>query len=775
MAMYQHYINSVERYRWVIIIAAICLIAVASQGLSRIAVLSDYKAFMDEQDPRMLELQEVEAAFTANHNLVIAIAPDNKNIFSQESIKLIQWVTQEAWQFPYAFRVDSISNYQHTTVNGDDLLVGDLFPIDEAVTPESLENGLQIALNEPSIVGNLIGKQQHVAVVSITFEIPAAISAAKVNEEVINAANQLIAELRDKYSNVSFYLTGVIAVDHSMGMYMAQDSATLIPGMMGLMAIILLIMTRSISGIVSASMVVVFTGVGTMGLLGWSGWAIDPGSAISPIVIMTLAVADSIHIIEGVQSAMWRGIEKTQAVQQSLKENFMPVFITSLTTVMGVATFVFAELQSIRRLGITVALGVSIAFLLSITLLPALLSVLPMKVAVKRSNHTLFESIGEFSIRFYRWILVLALIASVALISQAGKNRFNDSPAGMLALSTPERKAIDFYEDNVSGIIKLDVGIFTDHSGHIYDPLLLAKLDQFANWLRAQPSVAHVSTITDTFKRLNQNMHNDDSSWYKLPGEKSLAAQYMLLYEMSLPYGLDLNNQLDIDKSATRMTVVLGRSDSQQIMETKWEIEKWFKNNADDLRVIVTGTTPMLAELSYVQMIPSMMKGGIIAVIMVSSVLLFVLRRIGLGLVAMIANLIPVATGYGLWYLLNGQVNFAVASVAGVCLGVVVDFAVHFLSKYQMQRKLGATTENAIRYAFMKTGRPLWTTMVVLVAGFWLLMLSPITMSFGMGSLTGIIIMLALAFDFLVLPALLLLFDKKPIQIELASKASASK
>jgi len=543
--------------------------------------------------------------------------------------------------------------------------------------------------------------------------------------------------------------------------------------MMALMAVVLLIMTRSIAGVVSASIVVVFTGVGTMGLLGWSGWAIDPGSVISPIVIMTLAVADSIHVIEGMQSAMRHGLEKTKAIQQSLKENFAPIFITSLTTVMGVATFVFAELQSIRRLGVTVALGVSIAFLLSITLLPALLSVFPMKVVARKSSNTIFSRIGEFSIRFYRWTIVCALIVSVALISQAGKNSFNDSPAGMLANSTPERKAIDFYEDNVSGIIKLDIGIFTDQSGYIYDPLLLSKLDEFSKWLRQQPSVAHLSTITDTFKRLNKNMHGDEASWYKLPEEKSLAAQYMLLYEMSLPYGLDLNNQLDIDKSATRMTVVLGRSNSQQIMETKWAIEKWFADNAADLRVIVTGTTPMLAELSYVEMIPSMMKGGIIAVIMVSSVLLFVLRRVGLGVVAMISNLIPVATGYGLWYLLNGQVNFAVASVAGVCLGVVVDFAVHFLSKYQWQRKRGFNAEDAIRYAFMKTGRPLWTTMVVLVAGFWLLMLSPIAMSFGMGSLTGIIIILALAFDFLVLPALLLLFDKKPIQLDSDITASA--
>ena len=231
---------------------------------------------------------------------------------------------------------------------------------------------------------------------------------------------------------------------------------------------------------------------------------------------------------------------------------------------------------------------------------------------------------------------------------------------------------------------------------------------------------------------------------------------------MSLPYGLDLNNQLNLDKSAMRMTVILKGGDSQLVVETKWAIEEWFANNTEGLEVDITGTTPLLAELSYVHMIPSMMKGGMIAILMVSLVLFVSLRRFKLGFIGMLANMIPVAVGYGVWYLLDGQVNFVIASVAGVCLGVVVDFAVHFLSKYQQKRNAGGDTESAILYAFSKTGRPLFTTMVVLVSGFGLLMLSPITMNFSMGCLTGIVIMLALAFDFLMLPALLMMLDKQP-------------
>ena len=760
MNRHEKFLLSILRFRWLVIILSLVFVIIAAKGLERIVIVTDYKSFIDADYPPLLQLEEIEAIFSENNNLLIAVAPGDGVVFKPETIALIQQMTDRLWLLPHATRVDSITNYQHTDVEGDELIVGDLLLDDEPITALLLERARRVAQNEPTLKHNLISERFDVAVISIIFDVPDDIGANEANEQIILAVNELIDNYRADHADTVFHLTGMLTVDYALGKYGKQDTATLIPGMLALMAVVLLVMTRSLSGIVSAAAVVIFTGIGTMGLLGWTGWIIDPGSAISPIVIMTLAVADSIHVIEGMQHAMRQGMAKQQAIRQSLKDNFLPVFLTSLTTVMGVITFTFAELPSLRRLGLTVAVGVTIAFFLSVTLLPAMLSVLPMKVKPKRAGSTIFNRIAEVSIHHYRIIIVAAVTISVLLISLIPLNKFNDSPSAMVATYTVERKAVDFFEDNVSGIIKVDVVIFSDIPGGVNDPEYLVTVDKFVDWLRDRSSVDHVTTLTDTFKRLNQNMHDNDPAWYRLPEQQDLAAQYLLLYEMSLPYGLDLNNQLNIDKSAIRLTLILGRSDSQQIVETRWAIEEWFAANAADLRVAVTGTTPMIAELSYVQMIPSMMKGGVIAILMVSLVLFVALRSLKLGFMGMLANILPVSMGYGIWYLIDGQVNFVVASVAGVCLGVVVDFAVHFLTKYQLARNAGSASEDAIRFAFAKTGRPLWTTMVVLVMGFWLLMLSPITMNFSMGYLTGIVILLALIFDFFVLPALLMAFDR---------------
>jgi predicted RND superfamily exporter protein len=762
------FIATVLRLRWLLILLSLLCVVLAGFGMQRIVVLSDYKSFIDPQFPGMIELEEVEALFTENNRLLIAVAPDDGMVFKADTIQLIQHITEQAWLAPFLSRVDSITNYQHTEVEGDELIVGSLFADGEPISQPVLDFAQAITQRDPEIKHTLISSQLHVAVLNLTFEFPDSVTGSAATQQSVQHIYQLIEASKLAYPGHRIYVTGPLTVDYALGKYGNEDNATLIPAMLALMALILLVMTQSLSNVIAAAIVVVATGISTMGLLGWIGWTIDPGSALSPIVIMTLAVADSIHIIEGFQKALRQGLDKIAAVASSIRENIVPVFLTSLTTVLGVITFTFTDLLSLQRIGISVALGVTIAFILSVTLLPAVLSLLPAKVVAERLRSRLFSCIGEITIRHYRLITVLSLLVAVTLMALAPLNRFNDSPAAMLASYTPERQGVDFFEQNVSGITNLDVAVFSDIPGGVNNPAFLARIEQYVDWQMAQAETDHINSLTNTYKRLNQNMHGDDADWYKLPDQQPLAAQYLLLYEMSLPYGLDLNNQLDADKSAIRLSVVVNGGDSQLVYENKVRIQQWFASHAPELRVMVTGSITLVSEMSYVHLIPSMMKGGVVAILMVSLVLMFALRRFKLGLLGMLANVVPVTMGYGVWYLLNGQVNFIVASVAGVCLGVVVDFAVHFLSKYQRQRNAGDSPEQAIRATFASTARPLWTTMVVLVSGFWLLMLSAITLNFSMGCLTGIIILLALAFNFFTLPALLMLFDNKPLPVRVA-------
>jgi hypothetical protein len=767
--MHSAFIKNIFRFRWLVIASSILLFVFAANGLGRITIASDYKSFLNPNYEGLVQLNKVEAIFTENNRMMVAIAPPHETIFTAKTIAMLQDITEQAWLLPYATRVDSIVNYQHTRADGDDLYVGSFFPDDKPITQAMLEVARTVSTVEPAIKHNLVSLKQDVAVLQVTFDFPADSAMSIANDESVIAAYKLFESYEQAYPDTNFYLTGTPVIDHALGKYGKRDNVTLIPAMLALMALILFVMTRSISGVFAAGIIVIFTGVITLGLLGWTGWIIDPASSMASIVIMTLAVADSVHIIEGMQKSMRGGANKITAIADSFYENVSPVFLTSLTTVFGVITFTFTNLATLERIGVTVALGVTIAFILSVSLLPALLAVLPMKVKPRHEGDSIYLKLARFTTSRYRPIVIVAVVVVAILASLAPLNRFNDSPQALVASYTEERKAVDFFENYVTGVTQVDIAIFSGTAGGVNDPVFLKKIDEFDSWLKQDESVNHVATIADMFKRLNKNMHGDDPAWNRLPESQNLAAQYLLLYEMSLPYGLDLNNQIDIDKSGVRTTIIMSNGDSENIYRKQQEIYQWFSDNAPELTAIVSGVVPTMAEVSYRHMIPGMMNGGMIAIAMVSLVLLFALRRIKLGIMGMLANMVPLLMGYGIWYLINGQVNFVVASVAGICLGVVVDFAVHFLSKYQRERRAGCNTETAIERAYIKTGRPLWTTMVMLVSGFWLLMLSPVTLSFSMGALTGIVILLALVFDLLVLPALLMIFDRKKLPVDDAS------
>ncbi len=261
-------------------------------------------------------------------------------------------------------------------------------------------------------------------------------------------------------------------------------------------------------------------------------------------------------------------------------------------------------------------------------------------------------------------------------------------------------------------------------------------------------------------KRLNKNLHADDPSFSRLPESRELAAQYLLLYEMSLPYGLDLNNQINVDKSATRFTVTTDNISAAQIRALTESGQQWLIDNTpESMHAVGSGPAVMFAYVSGVN-IESMIRGSIMALILISLLMIFALRSLKLGLISFIPNLLPAIVAFGAWALLSGLVNIGLSIVIGMTLGIVVDDSIHFLSKYRRaRREQGLSSEDAVRYSFSSVGRALVATSIILVVGFLIMSTSAFGMNADMGSMTAITITLALLIDFFLLPPLLLLLD----------------
>ncbi|HCM1424315.1 TPA: MMPL family transporter [Vibrio parahaemolyticus] len=749
------------QYSLLVLLATIFLIIVATIGGKNLYFRGDYDIFFDGTNKQLLAFDEIQTTFAKTDNLAIVIAPEDGDIFTPQTLSLIQKITVDAWQVPYSSRVDSIANYQHTEAFDDDLLVEDLLYSEYELTPERISKVKSIALSEPVLKSALVSEKGDVTVVNITVQLPEMDKTAEV-EEVVSSINAMIDRYQRAYPDVTFHKAGIIAMNHAFMTAAQDDSSTLVPTMLVVILVFLTIMLRSILSVIATLIVIIGSVMATMGISGWAGMFLSTATVNVPTLIMTLAVADCVHVIATMRQSMKNGFTKAQSIERSIALNFVPILITSVTTAIGFLMMNMSDSPVLRDFGNLSALGVMVACFLSVTLLPALLKLLPIHVKMETSQDQkhVMDRLGDFVVSQRRALLPLSVVVIVVCASLIPLNKVNDESVEYFGQRNEFRQAADFMEERISGMTNISIAIKTNESQGIAAPDFLNTIGEFSSWLRDQPETDHVATLADVYKRLNKNMHGDDEAYYSLPQARELAAQYLLLYEMSLPYGLDLNNQINVDKSSIKMVLTVANLGSVELVDLENRIYQWFAEHAPQYQVVASSPSLMFAHIGETNM-ASMLSTLPITLVLISALLIFALRSVRLGLISLMPNIAPAVIGFGLWALISGEINLGLSVVVTLTLGIVVDDAVHFLSKYQRARREGQIAEQAVRYAFHTVGRALWITTVVLVAGFSVLAMSSFRLNADMGQLSAIVIFIALVVDFLFLPTLLMLFDKK--------------
>jgi len=744
---------------WVILVC-ITFAAVSAMGAGKLVFKNDYRIFFSEENPQLTAFESMQKVYSKSDNVAFIVVPKGRDVFTAKHLSALKTLTKASWQVPYSTRVDSVTNFQYTYAEEDDMIVEDLVMSTKDLTPEKLKKIKEIAINEPLLVNKIISQTGHVSVVNVTVQLPG-INPIGETPEVAISVREIKAKFLAENPGVEVYLSGMIMMNTSFGESSLSDSATLIPLMFLVVIVTIGLLLRTVTGTISTVLVIIMSIITTMGLAGWLGFYLSGPSSSAPTMIMTLAVADCIHILTSMFYEMRQGTDKRTAIARSIHINFQPIFLTSVTTAIGFLSMNFSDSPPFRDLGNLVAIGVMLAFVFSITIFPALLTVLPVKVSKQSEvKKDVMAKLADLVIAKRRVLLPVTSFFIIASVLFIPNNELNDDFVKYFDHTVPYREATDFMQENLSGMMAVEVSVKTGQSSGINNPQYLKAVSDFSDWLRDRPETDHVNTITDTLKRLNKNMHGDDPSWYKLPDSQEMSAQYLLLYEMSLPYGLDLNNQLDVDKSSSRIVVTFKNMTSNELINVEQDMIHWFEENAPQYEVDFASPSLMFSHIGQRNII-SMLIGTSIALVLISILLGFALKSWRFGLISLLPNLAPAGIGFGIWGLYSGQVGLGLSVVIGMTLGIVVDDTVHFLSKYlHARRDKNANAKEAVHYAFDNVGRALWVTTFVLVAGFTVLAQSSFKMNADMGLLTALTIFVALVVDFLFLPPLLMLLDK---------------
>ncbi len=751
------------KYRWWIILLTLPTVGLASLGIGRLRINRDTRAFFGEENPQYQALKAAENTFSKEQTILFVVAPKDGNVFTRQTLTALFDLTQTGWQLPHSTRVNSLCNFQHTRGQDDELIVEHLVNDPNGMSAEQIEETRKTALSQRTIVNRLISPSGHVAGVLVHLSMPE--GQPQATPEVAQAARETMDYFQDRYPGIDFYLTGSVMIDQAFGEASEQDLRRLVPVMLLTMSALIGLTLRSFFGVFATIAVIVLSMLTALGLTGWLGIALTAASVSGPGLILTLAVADSVHILTTMFHMMRQGLSKHDAIARALKINLRAVFLTSATTVVGFLSMNFSESPPFRDLGNMVAIGVTAAFLCSITLLPALMAVLPTSARAGQSNpiRTGCDRLADFTVRRQKPLLWSMLIAGAGLSVGIMRIELDDNFLTYFDRSFTFRRATDFLIENLAGWDVIEYRLNAREPGGIADPEYLVSLDRFAQWYRRQPKVTSVYTVSDTIMRLNQDMHGGDERHYRIPDTRELAAQYLLLYEMSLPFGHDLNDQIDVGRSSTRFVVMLESMSAKELRHLDDAAQQWLQTNAPDhMQAPGTGLSLVWAHITE-RNIVSMLKGSFMALLLISIIMTLALRSLRLGLLSLIPNLLPPIMAFGIWGFLRGQVGLALSVIVAMTIGIVVDDTVHFLSKYdRARREDGMSPSQAVRHAFHTVGTAMWVTTVALVAGFMVLTLSHYRMSSEMGLMCAITIAAALLMDFLLLPTLLLKTDRRP-------------
>lgn len=758
--MIERYASIIIRWRWAVIALTIIAVMFVASGGRNLGFTTDYRAFFSSDNPQLLAFEELQSTYDRADNVIFVITPKDGDVFTEQTLTSIKWLTDQAWEIPFAMRVDSITNFQHTSVSGDDLLVRDLVPDPAAFTAEDFERVRAVAINEPILIDRAINANSTVTGVNVTIHLPGE-SRSEVTE-VAEYARELGARLQERDPSLEVGLTGMVMFNNAFAENTIADLTSLIPMMFLVVIVGLGLLFRNISATFSTTLMIFFSIMMGVGTFGWFGYNLTPPSASGPIIIMTIAVADAVHLLLSMLTTMRAGLSKHEAIIESLRANMRPIFLTSLTTTIGFLALNASEVPPIVHLGNIVAVGVVGAFLLSITFLPALVAVLPMSVKQSKTQpKTLAHSFSEMIIKSRGKILLATAVLSLAFISFIPRNEINDDFVKYFDESTDFRVDTDYAIEQLIGPNNIQYSLKSQEGAGVSDPEFLQQVQAFVSYLKTQQEVKHVDSITDTMKRLNMNMHGDEDEWYRLPEEKNLASQYLLLYELSLPFGLDLSNQINLDKTATRVSVTFGSVTTKQMLELENRIGLWIAQNVTAFEYEASSSNLVFAHIGQ-RNTRGMIGSAVLALVLISFILVAALKSVKIGLLSLIPNVLPIGIAFGLWGIFIGEVGLSLAPVVGITLGIIVDDTIHFLSKYlHARREKGVSAEESIEYAFQHVGSALMITTTVLFAGFTVLTLSPFKLNSDMGLLTVMTIVIALLVDFLLLPALLLFLDRK--------------
>ncbi|RJP90901.1 MAG: RND transporter [Desulfobacteraceae bacterium] len=774
-----------------IFLMLIAIGALLSQ-LPTIEIDTSTEAFLHKSDPALLTYNNFRDQFGRDEVVIVALKP--KQVFDVNFLKtLAKLHTELEENVPYIDDITSLVNARNTRGEGDLLIVEDLLE-NRPKTAGQLQMIKQRAMSNPMYENMLISKDGTFTTIIIRTQ---SLSSAGQKTDIMEGFDDFDADIQAPAGTKRKYLTDeentevVVAVEKIIKKYQSDDLPIYLAGspavvhflkeaMMSDMqkfmllailtvSIMLYIMFRRISGVFLPMVIVILSLLSTISLMAIFGVPMKLVTEILPSFILAVGVGSSVHILAIFFHRLRKTKNKEKSIVFALGHSGLAVVMTNLTTAAGLMSFANASVAPVAELGIFAGAGVVLAFIYTIVLLPALIAIIPLstkKTETLRKNNRIMdkvlENIARFSTTHPKKILFVSFcIVAIAFVG-IFSIRFSHYPLKWLPETSSIRVATEKIDKELNGSMSMEVLFKTNRENGLYDPELLNRIEtagkEFVKISNQEMFIGKAWSVTTLLKEINQALNENNPDAYTIPQSKPLVAQEFLLFENS--GSDDLEDFVDSQFSMARLTLKVPFVDGTLFDPVEEEIAAYLNKNFADVEFQITGLVALLAK-TFNNTITSMAESYFIALVVITLLMILLIGRIRIGLLSMIPNLVPIILMLGVIGWFGFPMDLFTMMVASIAIGLAVDDTIHFMHNFRRYYELSGDPEKAVFDTLHSTGRAMLVTSLVLSVGFFIYMFASMQNIIRFGFLTGFTIITALAADYFISPALMILANPK--------------
>ena len=753
------YLEYLYKFRWIITFLIPIIVMILASNLKHLEIDGSYRIWFEKDSQTLKDYDNFREEFSNDDGITIVFKDEN-TIFNKKALSSIQRITEALWEMPHIDRVNSITNYQHVHADvnrPDDVLVEDFIVEDlSTVSPEYLTQRLNVATSDHIIMGSFISKDGKTTMIFARLEANANEN-GDISTEMMGYLHKII-DPESKKTGYKYWLNGGPPMTQAFVDIAGHDAMVFTPLVFLVSMLLLFMLFRRVGGALIPLAVVLFTFLSVLAVQTLLGYKLNNFTANIPVFIVAIGIADAVHIYSVWLMRRQAGVDNKEAVQDSLKKNFLPILLTSATTTVGFSTLALSHIVPVATLGIATASGAVLAFIISIMWMPAVLFLLtkPFKEKkVAQKKNILFKGYGKFIVNNDKKIILIGSLIVGLLGLGLAFVKVDSNTIRYFDDTVEIRKSAEFTMENLTGSMSYILLVDSGKTDGLKEPAFLKTVEKFyTEYQEAFPKdVRHIFSLLDTIKRYNKILGGSET----VPKDRNLVAQYLLLYSMGLPQGMEITDQMDFDQRKFRIQVLTNIVDTSKDIKMINFAKKWWDNTP--YKLTLTGQTAMYASMQH-DITNTLIYSLSLTILIVSLMMLLIFKRLKILWILLLPNLLPVILVIGIMGWLGLTIDMGVAIAGAIIIGVAVDDTIHFLVKYFDARKRGLSMEDTFDEVLTYAGRAILFTTIVLSLAFATFTFSSFTPNQNFGVVTATALIIALIIDLLYLPALLHIADK---------------